>query len=105
MPAFDRYSVQIYGGADGLHGLRAAIYLSEGADGRAWVYFHKAGDTVPADIETATGFIVMHLPAARLDSVVDLLRNERPLFISFASGIARLSTGAEQVGDEEGGAG
>jgi hypothetical protein len=102
MPAFDRYSVQVYGGADGLQGLRAAIYLSEGAAGRAWIYFHKAGDPVPADLKTATGFIVMHLPEARFDSVVDLLRHERPLFISFASGIARLSTGAEQVGEGEG---
>jgi hypothetical protein len=61
-----------------------------------------AGDPVPADIETATGFIVMHLPEARFDSVVDLLRNEHPLFISLASGIARLSTRAEQVGEQEG---
>jgi hypothetical protein len=102
MPAFDRYSIRIYGGPDGLSGLRAAIYLSEGPEGRAWIYFHKSGDPVPADLETPTGFIVMRLPEERFDSVVDLLRNEEPLFVSFTSGIARLSTGAEQVGEEEG---
>jgi hypothetical protein len=102
MPAFDRYSIRVYGGANGLSGLRAAIYLSEGPDGRAWIYFHKTGDAVPADLETATGFIVMRLPEERFDSVVDLLRNERPLFVSFSSGVARIETGAEQVGEEEG---
>jgi hypothetical protein len=93
MPAFDRYPVRVYGGPNGLQGLRAATYLSEGPDGRAWIYFHKAGDPVPADLETPTGFIVMHLPEERFDAVVDLLRNEEPLFVSLTSGVARLSSG------------
>jgi hypothetical protein len=44
----------------------------------------------------------MHLPEERFDAVVDLLRNEEPLFVSLTSGVARLSSGAEQVGEEEG---
>jgi hypothetical protein len=43
----------------------------------------------------------MHLPSAMFENVLDVLRNEKPVYVYFAAGSGFLSTSAEPVGEEE----
>jgi hypothetical protein len=52
------------------------------------------------DVSDAGG-IRMHLPSTMFDGVVDLLRNEKPMYIYFAQGRAFLSSSREPVGESE----
>jgi hypothetical protein len=47
------------------------------------------------------GIIRMHLPSAMFQSVLDVLRNEKPIHIYFAAGKALLGTSREPIGEEE----
>jgi hypothetical protein len=47
------------------------------------------------------GIIRMHLPSAMFENVLDVLRNEKPIYIYFAAGKALLATSLEPVGEEE----
>jgi hypothetical protein len=97
------YSVLIYGGPDGYQTNRSQIQLSD-AQGKplAWVRFNDPGMVYEADSNT-DGIIKMHLPSAMFQSVLDLLRNEKPITIYFAQGRGFLGTsGNEAVGEGEG---
>ena len=43
----------------------------------------------------------MHLPSAMFQSVLDVLRNEKPLQVYFTAGKAFLGTSSEPIGEEE----
>lgn len=43
----------------------------------------------------------MHLPSTMFQSVLDILRNEKPVYIYFAQGRGFLSTSQEPVGEGE----
>jgi len=43
----------------------------------------------------------MHFPSAMLQNVLDVLRNETPVYIYFAQGRGFLSTSKEPVGEGE----
>jgi hypothetical protein len=43
----------------------------------------------------------MHLPSAMFQSVLDVLRNEKPINIYFAAGRGFLGTGSEPAGENE----
>lgn len=47
------------------------------------------------------GVIAMQLPTTMYQGVVDMLRNEGPLFIKFAQNRAFLGTGIETAGEGE----
>jgi hypothetical protein len=100
MAGVDGYFVEVFGGPNGREGLRASILLLAGSAVRAFIHFHKAGDPLPPDTRDGP-HIHMHLPEARFDSIIDLLRNERPLFIMFGSGFAYLTTSPEPIGEGE----
>jgi hypothetical protein len=53
-----------------------------------------------ADSDTG-GIIRMHLPSAMFQSVLDVLRNEKPINVYFAQGRGFLGTSAEPVGEAE----
>jgi hypothetical protein len=96
------YSLLIYGGETGYVNHRAQIQLRD-TSGQpiAWVRFIPPGVPFPADSEQ-DGIIRMHLPDTMFQSVLDVLRQERPLFIHFAQGRGFLSSAIEPVGEEEG---
>jgi hypothetical protein len=101
MPQVTSYSILFYGGPDGYQTNRAQIQLS-GATGNtlAWLRFNDPGMFYEADAN-AGGIIRMHLPSAMFQSVLDVLRNEKPINIYFAQGRGFLSTSGEPVGEGE----
>ena len=50
---------------------------------------------------TAGGYIYMALPSTMVEDVIDILRNEGPVYIDYGSGLALLSTSEEPVGEAE----
>jgi len=101
MPAVSSYSVLFYGGPDGYQTNRAQIQLNDAAGKTlAWIRFNDPGMFFEADSDTG-GIIRMHLPSAMFQSVLDVLRNEKPINVSFAQGRGFLGTAAEPVGEAE----
>lgn len=101
MPAVANYSVLFYGSPDGYQTNRAQIALSD-ANGAplAYVRFNDPGMFFETDANDG-GIIKMHLPSAMFPSVLDVLRNEKPINVYFASGRGFLGTSAEPVGEGE----
>ncbi len=68
-------------------------------------YFHHNATTMPvADTQKASGFISCHYLASDYPQVLDLLRNERPVYVEFEmrpGNIANIRTSAEPVGEGE----
>ncbi|MBM3162250.1 MAG: hypothetical protein FJZ79_02770 [Chlorobi bacterium] len=95
------YHVLFYGSPDGYQTNRAQISLY-GPDGKtaAYVRFNDPGMTFENDYESG-GIIRMHLPSSMFGNVIDVLRNEKPLYIYFAQGRGFLSTSTEPVGEGE----
>jgi len=101
MPAVSSYSVLFYGGPDGYQTNRAQIQLNDAAGKTlAWIRFNDPGMFFEADSDTG-GIIRMHLPSAMFQSVLDVLRNEKPINVYFAQGRGFLGTSAEPVGEAE----
>ena len=102
------YDVAYYAGAKNLsgHRYRAIIGLrDENNNLLGAAYFHHSSDTMPnADTAKATGYISCHYPAEHYPYVLDLLRNEKPVFVEFevqAGNVGNIRTSAEPVGEGE----
>lgn len=95
------YSILFYGGPSGYQTNRAQIQLS-GAEGKtmAWLRFNDPGMTFENDYRS-DGIIRMHLPSAMFQNVLDVLRNEKPVYVRFVQNRGFLSTSKEPVGEEE----
>jgi hypothetical protein len=102
MAEVSKYHVLVYGGPDGYQTNRAQIALY-GTTGStiAYVRFNDPGMVFEADSDSG-GSIKMHLPSTMFQSVLDLLRNEKPVQIYFAQGRGFFGTGStEPVGEGE----
>jgi hypothetical protein len=95
------YHILFYGSPEGYQTNRAQIALY-GPDGKtaAYVRFNDPGMTFENDYESG-GIIRMHLPSAMFENVLDVLRNEKPVYIYFAQSRGFLSTSKEPVGEGE----
>lgn len=95
------YHIIFYGGPVGYQTNRAQIQLSD-ADGKtiAWIRFNDGGMFFENDY-MSDGIIRMHLPSAMFENVLDVLRNEKPVYIYFAANRGFLTTSLEPVGEEE----
>jgi hypothetical protein len=103
-----KYDVAYYAGAKNLSGYpyRAIIGLrneSNALIGAA--YFHHSTTTMPnTDTRKASGYISCHYLAEDYPQVIDLLRNEMPVYVEFEvrpGNIANIRTSAEPVGEGE----
>ena len=95
------YSLLFYGSPSGYQTNRAQIGLSDPAGNPvAYVRFNDPGMFFEDDYE-ADGIIRMYLPSAMFQSVLDVLRNEEPIFVYFAAGRAFLGTSSEPIGEAE----
>ncbi len=95
------YSVLFYGSPSGYQTNRAQIQLSD-AKGKtvAWIRFNDPGMLFENDYESG-GIIRMHLPSAMFQNVLDVLRNEKPVYIYFVQNRAFLGTAKEPIGEGE----
>jgi hypothetical protein len=99
--AITNYHILFYGSPEGYQTNRAQISLY-GSDGKtaAYLRFNDPGMTFENDSESG-GIIKMHLPSTMFKNVLDVLRNEKPVYIYFAQGRGFLSTSKEPVGEGE----
>ena len=102
MAEVKNYHVLFYGGPEGYQTNRAQIALYDATNKAiGYVRFNDPGMVFEAD-SNAGGVILMHLPSAMFPSVLDLLRNEKPINVYFAQGRGFLGTGStEPVGEGE----
>jgi hypothetical protein len=102
MAAANEYYVNVYSGPDGYQTNRAQIALY-GASGNVIAYIRFKDPEMPfqADYQS-DGIIRMHLPSTMFQSVLDIVRNEKPIQIYFNQNRAFFATGArEPVGEGE----
>ena len=95
------YSILFYGSPPGYQTNRAQIQLSD-ANGKsvAWIRFNDPGMFFENDYESG-GIIRMHLPSTMFQNVLDVLRNEDPIYIYFVQNRAFLGTSREPIGEGE----
>jgi hypothetical protein len=103
-----KYDVAYYAGGKNAAGYpyRAVIGLRNESDGLIGAaYFHHNGTTMPvADTQRASGYISCHYPAEEYARVLDILRNEQPVYVEFEAhlgNMANIRTSAEPVGEGE----
>ena len=92
------YSVLFYGSPSGYQTNRVQIQLSD-SNGKtlAWIRFNDPGMFFENDYESG-GIIRMHLPSTMFQNVLDVLRNEKPVYIYFVQNRAFLGTSKEPIG-------
>ena len=101
-----KYDYQIHGGPNGYQNSRAIIrlYAKTGpvatAGTLAYVHVVPEGMPIPADTDAAP-WMRMYVPESQFQSVIDMLRNEAPVYVYYASGSGFLHTGKEPIGESE----
>ncbi len=96
-----QYQVMLYGSKDGYLDFRAQVTPYDGETVLGYIRFHDPGMPFPEDEQTG-GKIIMHLPSSMLESVLYVLRHEKPINYYFSSGHAFLGTAtAEPVGEAD----
>ena len=103
-----KYDVAYYAGGRNAaaYPYRAIIGLRNANDGLIGAaYFHHHAKTMPlADTQKGSGYISCHYAAEDYPQVLDLLRNEKPVYVEFevrAGNIGNIRTSAEPVGEGE----
>lgn len=102
MASVTRYHILVYGSEQGYQTNRAQIALY-GSNNRvvAYLRFNDPGMAFESDSNSG-GIIRMHLPSSMFQSVLDILRNEKPIQVYFAQGRGFFGTAStEPVGEGE----
>jgi hypothetical protein len=81
----------------------AGIYLYEGKTYRGYVYFFPDGTPLaPPVLDSNKGRIFLHFNLSQFHAVMEMLRNEKPVYVYHLSPTnAALRSGKEPVGEEE----
>ena len=96
-----KYHILFYGSPKGYQTNRAQIALYDDKDKTvAYIRFNDPGMFFENDYQSG-GIIRMHLPSAMFQNVLDVLRNEKPVYIYFAQNRGFLATSKEPIGEEE----
>ena len=68
-------------------------------------YFHRNPEAMPdADSESPSGYVYCHYRSEDFPQVLDLLRNEQPVYVRYVGGIwniASIQTSLEPIGEGE----
>ena len=103
MAEIKNYRIVLYGASSDKPGLKGKIELYAGtgttAPSLGKIRFHEG--ELPADSEEKGGRTVMNVPASMLGDVVDVLRNEKPIYFAFHEGRAVFGTGIEPIGSRD----
>ncbi len=96
-----KYQALIYGTQAGYGGARGQIMCWDNT-GKVigLVRFIDPVKPFPNDSEAA-GKVTMHVPSDQFQNAMDILRNEKPVYIYFSQNRGFLSTSKEPVGEEE----
>lgn len=100
----ETYQVRYYGKQQSGGYWRASILL-KGARGQliGAIFFHDSIESLAWHDGPIGTVIYMFLHPDRLPDILDLLRNEKPLYLTFdeRNQVSELSTSTEPVGEEE----
>lgn len=93
------YKVATYS-RDPAHQLLAAIGLRDTSSAYVGIiYFYREDYVLPA--ARTTGYVSMFYHISEMPLILDLLRNESPIFLTSGSNYAQLSTSLEPIGEGE----
>lgn len=105
MKEIKRYALKIFGGPQGSgNGKRSSVYLFDKNNrGVGRIDFWDKGETLPADQYSDVEGILFSLHEDRMHDVVDMLRNEGPVFIAWQETLknAYIGTSQEPVAEGE----
>jgi hypothetical protein len=103
-----KYDVAYYAGAKNLGGYPYQVIIGLRDDNDFLIgaaYFHRSPSTMPvADTQKGNGYISCHYLTEDYPRILDILRNEKPVFVEFevqAGNIGNIRTSAEPVGEGE----
>jgi len=103
MPQYtiDDYGLQLEAGPT-IGGRRALFFCRSAGTLRGWIAFYDDGASIASPSVDASGRISLTFPMSRYASVMDLLRNEKPVRLYYNSPtFAGLSISGEPVGEQE----
>ena len=97
----DAYRIHYYSGPDNF--LSAVISLFSNNIGVGRINFIKDGNAIGTNGEIANGILIINFHESKFSEVLDLLRNETPLFIDLNTqlGIGSIQTDNEPIGEDE----
>lgn len=104
MPQYtiDTYALQLEAGPT-IGGRRAMFQCRSAGTVRGWITFYDDGAALASPSVDAAGRISLPMPMSRYASVMDLLRNEKPVTLYYNSPtFAGLSVSGEPVGEQGG---
>ena len=98
--AIDKYKVVLYGKAATGGDLVAFIHCYNNGANLMSCEFYRDGSAVPQN-RNAGGRVGLTYPWSHFSSVLDVLRNEKPIFFGFieSTKVGYVSTQEEQVGE------
>jgi hypothetical protein len=102
-----KYVVAYYAGGRNVtgHPYQAIIGLHDDDGLIGTAYFHHNNTTMPVgDTYKASGYVSCHYLASDYPQILDILRNEKPVYVEFErklGNIASIRTSAEPVGEGE----
>lgn len=98
----DQYALQLEAGPT-IGGRRALFFLRAAGAVKGWVSFYDDTAVLAPPSMDASGKISLPMPMSRYASVMDLLRNEKPITVWYNSPtFAGIGCGSEPVGEQEG---
>jgi hypothetical protein len=98
------YSISAYAGQD----KPVHVYMNDDTGRyRGYIAFHEGTISADGFVVHGNGIINAFMPMSKLPTMLDVLRNEKPVYFNVNEQYkwASLSTGAEPTGEEEGPAG
>lgn len=101
MKTVHTYTIHFYGGPNGYQTNRCQITLFDSTSHRiGFVRFNDPDMFYEDDYENSSG-IRMHMPSDMYQPVIDMLRNEKPVYMYFSQGRAFLGTSNEPAGEDD----
>ena len=101
MTEINGYSIWICGNPDGYNDKRAFITLNFNGAQMGYISFHDPGMSFPADHVDPLGRVWMNMPSDMMPNVLDVLRNESPLYIWKPGDCGILTTSLEPSGEND----
>jgi hypothetical protein len=96
-----KYHILFYGSTEGSQTNRAQIALY-GPDGKTAAFMRSNDPAMRFENDYESGGIIrMYLPSTSFQNVLDVMHNEKPVYIFFAQGRGFLSTSKDPVGEGE----
>lgn len=97
---FDSYRLYYHSAPQ--YGWQSRLYLYNDGAFVGSIFFMKDGVNIPANVEV-DGHPRLHFPASKFEEIMNILRHEKPLYISLvpSNGIGTISTSGEPIGEEE----